>query len=51
MVPITAYQEADGMVPVAVCDVESMLQVNEFATPVLVTTNVWNATSGVTVIT
>jgi hypothetical protein len=50
MVPITAYQAVDGMVPAAVCDVESMLQVNEFAPPVLVITNVWNAASGVTAI-
>jgi hypothetical protein len=47
IVPITAYLEAAAIVPTVVCDVESMLQVTELATPPLVTTKVWNAASGV----
>jgi hypothetical protein len=48
IVPMTPYLEAAEIVPAVVCEVESILQVTEFATPLLVTTNVWNAASGVT---
>jgi hypothetical protein len=50
IVPITPYLEAAGIVPTVVCEVESILQVTEFARAPLVTTKVWNAASGVNAI-
>ena len=48
IVPMMAYHEPAGIVPAAVCEVESIRQVSEFGAPLLVTAKVWKAVFGVT---